>query len=236
MRKFIKFLILAMLSTTGLVDRVFSVDLTVQEIAVKMKTAPDPNGAYRNCKSYFLKQEMTTDKNKATMEATFKTPDMSKSVTLLDGKIVYTVIFNNGKSWSIDASGTKKEITGIELDRMIFMNKMQEPHLSLTDIFSKIDLSEAKIGQMDCYVLKCSTSSDKLDPMTFFVDKKDFLTKKIETEKNGKTYSAEIKKYSLVQGVLVASETLIEYMGSKQTLILVDYRLNVDVPDSEFAP
>ena len=47
---------------------------------------------------------------------------------------------------------------------------------------------------------------------------------------------AETKKYSLLQGVLVGSETVIEFQGNKQTLIVVDYKLNVEVADSEFEP
>lgn len=211
-------------------------DLTVNEIADKMSIAPDPNGLYRECKSYFLKQKLVNDKSEIIIEATFKAPDMSKSVTFVDGKPVYKVFYNKGKAWSVDSNGNKKEIEGVELENMKIMNKMQDPHSTILNVFKKIVLSEGKSGEIDCYLLKCSYGENEKDEMTFYVNKKDFLTRKIVTMKDKMPYVAEIKKYSLLQGVLVASETAIEFQGNKQTLIVIDYKLNVEVADSEFVP
>ena len=211
-------------------------DLTVGEIANKMSKAPDPNGLYKECKSFFLKQKLVNDKSEIIVEVTFKVPDMSKSVTLVDGKAVNKVFFKRGNAWSVDSNGNKKEIKGVELESMKIMNNLQNPNSTISNVFKKIDLREGKSGETDCYLLKCCYGENDKDEMTFYVDKKDFLTRKIAMVKDKKPYLAETKKYSLLQGVLVGSETMIEFQGNKQTLIVVDYKLNVEVADSEFEP
>lgn len=210
--------------------------ISIDEIAEKMKNAADPNGIYKNAKSFFIVQTMHIGDSELRMETSYKSPLMSRCVTLLDGKVVNTTIFNNDKAWSISPDGKATEITGAELETMKAMNRMQEPNTSIKDVFSNISVSEQRIGQNDFFVLKCSTSASDFVPMEYFVDKKDFLTKRIVTQRQGKPYIAEIKKYSLYQGVLVAAETQIEYGNVKQTILINDYKLNVEFENTLFRP
>ncbi len=208
----------------------------VAEIADRMKAAADPNGAYKKSYSYSQKQKLEAGGNTYIMETVYKVPAMSKTETTINDKLINTLIYNDGKAWSIDPDGEKTEIGGGELLALTVMNKMQSPDASLCKIFEKITIKEGKLGQNDCFILECEAGGPDIYKMDFYVDKKDYLTKKMVTSRNGSPYVAEIKKYSLLQGVLLASETSVEYNGSKSLIYLMDYKLNIDIPDSKFKP
>lgn len=218
-------------------DNSYVPDIKLKELAGKMVNAVDPNGIYRKSNSYFLKQDIVFDGKVLTNETTFKDPDMSKTVTYLDGKIIQKTVCNGKKCWATDRDGKKSEITGKDLDRIKLFDAMSSPRGTIVDVFGSIEFAgEEEVGESLCYILICYPKVKELPPLALYVSKNDYLTRKVITVKDNKAYAAEIKKYSLLKGVMIASETEMDVNNDRkmELMTVTDYKLNIDVPDSEF--
>lgn len=201
-----------------------------------MKSASDPNGILQNAKSYYLKQKLERENNEISIEITFKFPNKSRTVSTINGKTAEQMLFNGEKCWIVAPSGDKKEFKGQDMERFKLFNSIGTSKDGFTDSFQNVEISEDDSTPIKCYKLTCTPKYKDLAPIIIYVGKDDFLTKKISTTKDGKPYTAEIKKYSLFKGVMVASETIIESDGHKETMTAVDYKLDVDANDSIFEP
>lgn len=218
-------------------DKSYVSDIQIKELAEKMVNAVDPNGIYRKSNSYFLKQDIGFNGKTITYEVTFKFPDMSRTVTYLDGKVIQKTVFNGKACWVTDRKNRKTEITGKNLERIKFLDQMSSAKGTILDVFDKVEFAgEAKIYESPCYILYCYPKEKDLEPIVLYVSKTDYLTRKIITMKDRKPYIAIIKKYALFKGIMVASETEMDMDndGKMELMTLTDYRIDVDVPDSEF--
>ena len=218
-------------------DKSYVPDIQLKELAEKMVNAVDPNGIYRKSNSYFLKQDIEFDGKVLTYEFTFKNPDKSKTVAYLDGKVIQKTICDGKKCWVSDMNNKKSEITGQDFERMKLLDEMSSPSGTILDVFGKVEFAgEAKVYDSPCYILYCYPKSKELEPLVIYVSKSDYLTRKIITVRNGKTYAAIIRKYALFKGVMIASETErdINNDGKMELMTVTDYEINAAVPDSEF--
>lgn len=221
----------------------FKADMTVAEISERMEKATDPNDYYRNSKSYILKQEMKTmlngEKTTFTIEVKFKLPNFLKTTTFKDGKVVSSVLFDGKKAWEIKDTGENEAITGKRLELVKTFAAVGHPANTLMTVFPKIDASEIKVGPKEYYKLVCHPKYKDISPYTIYVGKNNFLTKRLETKMYVKgqsfDYTSIIDRYSMYKGVMIASEsTVILNKNIKQVFHVIDYQLNVKIPDSEF--
>ena len=209
--------------------------ITVDEIALKMKKAVDPDGVYAECKSFYIRQKLTSKNNASLIiESTFKPPDRSIVTTSFNGLVILKTVCDGDKAWSLAPNGEKKEIKGIDLERMIIHNRMSNPKNSIKDVFESIEVGEETLDGVECYTLLCKPAMSQVAPFVFYVGKNDFLVKKISTDRDGAKYDAVIRAYSKIDGVVTATETSISFAGNEDTMTVMEFKLNVDVPDSEF--
>jgi outer membrane lipoprotein-sorting protein len=218
--------------------------MTVAEISERMEKATDPNDYYRKSKSYILKQEMQTKQDGEdvtyTIEIQFKLPNFLKTTTFKDGKPISSVLFDGKKAWEIKSdTGENEPITGKRLELVKTFAAIGHPANTLMTVFPKIDVSEIKVGPREYYKLVCYPKYDDIAPYTMYVGKNNFLTKRLETKmyvKGGSIdYTSIIDRYSMYKGVMIASEsTVILNTTTKQIFHVIDYQLDVDIPDSEF--
>jgi outer membrane lipoprotein-sorting protein len=212
-------------------------DITIEALSDKMVAAVDPNGTYRKSTSYFMKQDIAmTDGKTLTMEVTFKIPDKSSSVVYLDGKPVQRTACNGNQAW-IYRDNQKAEVVGKDFERIKLFDAISSPTGTILDAFAKVEFAgEAQVEGAPCYILYCHPKAKDLEPLIRYVSKTDFLTRKLITLKDGKPYLASIRKYALVKGVMIATETEMDINddGKPELMTVTDYRLNVDPPDSLF--
>ncbi len=219
------------------VDPAYKPDIQLKDLAGKMRDAVDPNGIYRKSSSYYLKQDIKMSGKVVSIEVTFKSPNRSKTVIMVDGKTVQTTLCNGTKCWKVDKEGGKTEVTGGDLDRIKLFDALSAPSGTILDVFETIEFAgEQVVVDSPCYILLCHSKAKDVEPIALFVSKKDFLNRKIITTRGGQPYMAEIRKYSLLKGVMIATETEIDIDndGEKDLMTVTDYRLDIDIPDSFF--
>ena len=219
------------------VDKAYVPDIQLSVLAEKMRNAVDPNGLYRKSVSYYLKQEIKTDSNLLTIEVTFKSPDKSKTVFSIDGETIQTTVCNGSKCWKIDKDGDMVGVTGGDLERLKLFDALSAPSGTILDVFAKVEFAgEENVYGTPCYILLCHPKSPDLAPIALYASKTDYLNRKIVTAKDGEPYVAEIRKYSLLKGVMIASETEMDINGDgrKELMTVTDYTLDVNVPDASF--
>ncbi|HBC89060.1 MAG TPA: hypothetical protein DCZ94_19140 [Lentisphaeria bacterium] len=219
------------------VDKNYVPDITLQELAEKMKNTVDPNGIYRKSTSYYLRQDIRIQGRKITLEVIFKVPNKSRTVVSLDNKILSKTVCNGVSAWSISEEGAKTEIKGVDLERLKLLDAMSAPQGTILDVFEKVEFAgEDKVYDSPCYVLICSPKQKEISPIAMYVSKGDYLTRKVITSKDGNPYIAQIRKYALVKGVMVGTETEVDMNddGKSELMELTDYKLNLEIPDKEF--
>ncbi len=220
---------------------VLAQELDSRQMSLKIKNASDPNGVFQSAKSYLMKQKILVSGGKPAefeAEMKFKEPDRVRSSYFYKGKLVSAIIMNADKVWRISgADNSISEITGDELARTNLLHKISSPKSMLCDIFGEIKIDKVRINDEELYQLFCRPRDERLPQITFFVGVGDFLQRRMfTTNEKGEPYSAEILKYSLADNVFVPAETRIMSGGIVQKLILEEFVLNAEIPDSEFEP
>ncbi len=211
--------------------------MPVDELMSKMRKSFDPNGVLQNAKAYYLRQKLQSEGGQTFIEMTFKFPDKSRTVTTVDGKIQSLLVYNGGKCWMIDGNGEKRQMQGEDLERFKLFNALGAcANIDLKEIFEKVYVFDDDEGPEKYYRVVCIPKFKDLAPIAIYVGKDDYLTKKIVTRKAGLSYVVETKKYSLVRGVMIASETEIFYAADRERLTVVEYRLDPETEDAMFEP
>ena len=224
-----------------------SADITVEELSAKIEKAADPKGIFQKCHSYLLKQEMSGEDNNGssytrTVEIKFKLPFYLKTTTYMNDKPVLIVIFDGKTARSINCETDQiTEFKGLSYELVEVLANLGHPSSTMTSVFPKIELSEVTVSALvpeKYYKAVCYSKYEDLPPITFYIGKKNFLTKKLETNRFTATgsykYVSETEKYSMYDGVWVASESKVTAGGATYAYKIIEYKMNVDIPDSEF--
>jgi len=172
-----------------------------------------------------------------TYEVLFKFPGKFRTVMSLDNKILLKITSNGNACYSVNDKGEKTEIKGVEFDRMKLLDEMSSTKGTILDVFEKVEFAgEEKVMDSQCYILICHPKFKNLEPIVLYVSKTDYLLRRLITLKDGTPYIASIRKYALIKGVMVATETERDINGDGTTdlMILTDYKLNIDMPDKSF--
>lgn len=222
-------------------------DITVKELSEEMEKAADPKGVFIKCQSYLLKQEMSGMENngkpfKRMVEIKFKSPNHLKTTTYTNNKPVITVIFDGKKAWNINCETEQvTEVKGMSYELIEVLANLGHPSSTMLSVFPKVDLSELPASGSPpekYYKAVCYSKYEDLPPITFYIGKDNFLTKRLETTRFTKDgsykYISETDKYAMYDGVWVSSESRIIIGDTVFTYKVIDYKLNIDIPDSEF--
>jgi outer membrane lipoprotein-sorting protein len=213
--------------------------LSIKELCSKIRDAADPDGFFRNAESYLIRQKITViggERGEFYGEIKFKKPDKIRSSYFYKGKLMSAVVINGGKAWNISgADGSASDISGIEFDRLKLFHQIANPSTALSDVFEDIRFEKTEENGESFYVLSCRTKLENIPAIVFYVGAKDFLQRRmISSDDKGNPYSAEIVKYSLIDRILIPSETKVLTGGVQQQIVLETFKINIDIDDSEF--
>ena len=221
-------------------------DISKQQLVERMLATSDPTGVYRKANSYIQRQEQelsgSSKKSYYVIEIKFKRPNKFKVTTLKEWKPISALIFNGDKAWRVNYKTQKYTVLeGLAFKRAKLFFSMGQPGNEYSKIFPEVKLTEWIKGAEQYYKLVCDAKVKGISPITIFVGKNNFLTKRLELNletADGKRehYASTMEKYALYEGVMVASLSTVEFMGKKTKYGMIDYQLNIDLEDSEFQP
>ncbi len=218
--------------------------IKLSTLVKKMRQVTDPQGECLRCKTYILKQKMLTEDGKPDEKYEItsmfqKEPYFTKQIIYKNGKPESISLYDGKNAWSIDPeSGKNKPLTGIRLDVVRALSKIGNPAYSYSDIFPKIDVKEVIAGTIPYYKLICHPKTKNLEYFTIYVDKNNYVTRKVTFRfKNAQymiNYSSYTDKYKRFDGVLMPLITTVEANGKKYQYEILEFKLNAEFPPNTF--
>ena len=216
----------------------------------KMDKAMDPNGAFRKADSYIQREMLKIEgifvDSIYQIDLKYKKPHFFKLTTLENNQPVSAVIFNAGSAWQVDYNEKKvSEITGTDLLRVNMLYKLTSPAEKYSRLFKTIEVFRSKIKDdpAEYYKIVCGSVKDG-NVINIYVDAKDFLPRRIisdltlviKSRKQQFESDCNIESYELMDNVMIPQKSASVSNGIESSSTVFDYKLNADIPDSEFLP
>ena len=242
----------------GLNDPGEPADLTVEQLIKHMEAATDPEGNFKNAKSYILRQviveesQKDVDENpfsqrtKTTVdqyetEIKFRKPDFERQISYRNGEPFTSLLFKEGRAWTIDPKKSKAtEITGHQLRLFHVFNSFSHPNKNLEDVFSSIDISTVYLNAVRHYRVVCRAADVEIAPYVMYVNANTYITSKMETilyTDDGQEflYVAYPGNFEKRSGVLMPTITkTIIGEDRHEVVLLKEFELNVTFSDDVF--
>lgn len=242
----------------GLNDPGEPADLTVEQLIKHMEAATDPEGNFKNAKSYILRQviveetQKDADDNPFTQrtkpsvdqyesELKFRKPDFERQTSYRNGEPFASLLFKEGRAWTIDPKKNRAtEITGHQLRLFHVFNSFSHPNNNLEDVFSRIDISTVYLRGARHYRVVCRTDDLEIAPYVMYVNADTYITTKMETilyTDDGEEflYLAIPSKFEKRSGVLMPTVTSTTIGEDRHEVILLkEFELNVTFSDDVF--
>ena len=233
-------------------------DLTVDQLIKHMDAATDPEGKFKNAKSYILRQviveesQKDVDENpfsqrtKTTVdqfetEIKFRKPDFERQISYRNGEPFTSLLFKEGRAWTIDPKkGKATEITGHQLRLFHVFNSFSHPNNNLEDVFSTIDLSTVYLNGARHYRVVCRADDVEIAPYVMYVNANTYITSKMETilyTDDGQEflYVAYPGSFEKRSGVLMPTITrTIIGEDRHEVVLLKEFELNVTFSEDVF--
>ena len=242
----------------GLNDPGEPADLTVDQLIKHMEAATDPEGKFKNAKSYILRQVIVeesqkdaddnpfTQKTKTSVdqyesELKFRKPDFERQTSYRNGEPFACLLFKEGQAWNIDPKKNQATaITGHQLRLFRVFNSFSHPNNNLEDVFSRIEISTVYLKGARHYRVVCRTDDLEIAPYVMYVHADTFITTRMETilyTDGGQEflYRAIPSRYEKRSGVLmptIISTTIGE--DRNDVILLKEFELNVTFSDDVF--
>ncbi len=219
-------------------------DISMQELEKKMLQARDPDNVFAKASTYVQKIMVTLNGRKFLMESKFAAPDKFRINTLIDNRMVSSLILNGNAAWLIDFKNKKvTPITGTRLEQMKIFYAFGNPEASYRKFFSQVDLTLCRIGENEYYLMHCISRFDDQKPLDIYVGKDNFLIKRMHTSflsGDGRNtfsdYDATVEKYMLSEGVLMPEIVRTVNAGNEQLTEVIYSKLNAKIAPEEFLP
>ena len=240
--------VLAVLFFTGCAsssDILSPSDLPLAEIEKRIDKAADPSGVFEKSRTYQILQQISIprfldDPEESLMEVKFEHPAKFCMTSFVDNKPVATFCSDGKSGWAADHSSRKIKIfDGAELHRLRVMSQLGNPRESYEKIFPKVEVFRCTNEYGNFYRIDCY-GKNQTDPISVYVDAKDFFIRRIKFDlpvgSGRMDYDARIEKYELREGVMIPVETFITQNGEKMVSKITSYRLNVNIPETDFVP
>jgi hypothetical protein len=242
----------------GLNDPGEPADLTVDQLIMHMDAATDPEGKFKNAKSYILRQviveesQKDVDENpfsqrtKTTVdqyetEIKFRKPDFERQISYRNGEPFTSLLFKEGRAWTIDPKKSKAtEITGHQLRLFHVFNSFSHPNKNLEDVFSSIDISTVYLNAVRHYRVVCRAADVEIAPYVMYVNANTYITSKMETilyTDDGQEflYVAYPGNFEKRSGVLMPTITKTVIGEDRHEVVLLkEFELNVTFSDDVF--
>lgn len=221
-------------------------DITIGQLSARMDRAADPDHAFRNCKSYLMKQNLFLmhggAKDFQSIEIRFQAPDKMRSVTFRSGKPTCIEIYNAGKAWRIDCATRKVTPIppGLQLELFRLFIRQGTPSLSVTQIFKKVTIDMQFVEGVKVYRLICDPEIDGIAPYVKYVNGRTFLIEKMATVQyiNGKKflYVTIPADYAWYGDIRLPRTSTVTLMDATRISKLTEFKINVEFPASDFLP
>ena len=242
----------------GLNDPGEPADLTVEQLIKHMDAATDPEGKFKNAKSYILRQVIVeesqkdvddnpfTQRTRAAVdqyetEIKFRKPDFQRQVSYRNGEPFASLLYKEGRAWTIDPKKDKAtEITGHQLRLFHVFNSFSHPSNNLEDVFSTIEISTVYLRGARHYRVVCRCDDLEIAPYVMYVNANTFITTKMETilyTDDGQEflYVALPDRFEKRSGVLMPTITKTTIGEDRHEVILLrEFELNVTFSDDVF--
>ena len=242
----------------GLNDPGEPADLTVDQLILHMEAATDPEGKFKNAKSYILRQviveetQKDVDENpfsqrtKTTVdqyetEIKFRKPDFERQISYRNGEPFTSLLFKEGRAWTIDPKKSKAtEITGHQLRLFHVFNSFSHPNNNLEDVFSSIEISTVYLNAARHYRVVCRADDVEIAPYVMYVNANTYITSKMETilyTDDGQEflYVALPDRFEKRNGVLMPTITkTIIGEDRHEVVLLKEFELNVTFSEDVF--
>ena len=233
-------------------------DLSVEQLIMRMEAATDPEGKFKNAKSYILRQvvveesEKDVDSNPFSQrtktsvdqyetEIKFRKPDFERQISYRNGEPFASLLFKGGRAWTIDPKKSKAtEITGKQLRLFHVFNSFSHPNKNLEDVFSSIDISTVYLNAVRHYRVVCRAADVEIAPYVMYVNANTYITSKMETilyTDDGQEflYVAYPGNFEKRSGVLMPTITkTIIGEDRHEVVLLKEFELNVTFSDDVF--
>ncbi|MBP5224212.1 MAG: hypothetical protein J6Z38_01310 [Lachnospiraceae bacterium] len=242
----------------GLNDPGEPADLTVEQLIKHMDAATDPEGNFKNAKSYILRQviveesQKDVDDNPFTQrtrtsvdqyesEIKFRKPDFERQISYRNGEPFASLLFKEGRAWTIDPKKSKAtEITGHQLRLFYIFNSFSHPNKNLEDVFSTIEISTVYLRGARHYRVVYRADDVEIAPYVMYVNPNTFITTKMETilyTDDGQEFHnvALPDRFEKRSGVLMPTITKTTIGEDRHEVILLrEFELNVTFSDDVF--
>ncbi len=242
----------------GLNDPGEPADLTVEQLIKHMEAATDPEGNFKNAKSYILRQviveesQKDVDDNPFTQrtrtsvdqyetEIKFRKPDFQRQISYRNGEPFASLLYKGGRAWTIDPKkGKATEITGHQLRLFHIFNSFSHPNNNLEDVFSTIEISTVYLNAARHYRVVCRADDVEIAPYVMYVNANTFITTKMETilyTDSGEEflYVAQPDRFEKRSGVVMPTITKTTIGEDRHEVILLrEFELNVTFSDDVF--
>ena len=242
----------------GLNDPGEPANLSVEQLIMHMEAATDPEGNFKNAKSYILRQVIVeesqkdvddspfTQRKKTSVdqyetEIKFRKPDFERQVSYRNGEPFASLLFKEGRAWTIDPKKDKAtEITGHQLRLFHVFNSFSHPNNNLEDVFSNIDISTVYLRGARHYRVVCRTDDVEIAPYVMYVHADTFVTTKMETilytdDGQEYLYVAIPDRFEKRNGVLIPTITKTTIGEDRHEVILLrEFELNVTFSEDVF--
>ena len=216
-------------------------DLTVEELLARREAATDPSGAYKNARTFYMRQVVTRpsegifdSETKTVIETRFQKPEIFKMTSFAGNQPVSEVIFNGSEAVRVDLKAmTVTRITGDELDILRTSFVFGAPGSDLRSVFRDIRIVMVTIDNVDYYKLICVPAlSDRVPVFEVLVDSRDFLTssfKAIGTTGDDRSfvYEGTIDNYSNYDDVMIPDHCTMRSGRDKWNTQVVRFLLGV---------
>ncbi|MDD5597570.1 MAG: hypothetical protein PHV82_06475 [Victivallaceae bacterium] len=205
----------------------------------KMRKAMDPEGLYRESKSYVQKQMLMVEKDwedekNYIVEVKYKRPDKLKMTTMEDNHPTTSIIFNGKNAWIVYYNDRKRVLLqGEQLEKMKVLFALGRPDNTYQNIFKEVKLFETELDGRPYYKLICNSKFKDQPPFVVYVGMNNFLTKRIEIPPQ---VTSVIDRYGIYDGVIIPEQTTEIVGDSRKRYEIIMYKLNVDIDDEEFFP
>jgi len=222
-------------------EELMPADISVEELEKRMAEATDPNGRYRDARSFVMKQVVETkrfmEKSEVQMvETKFLRPQYFKITTYDDNQPQVALISNGECSWRVDYAAKKvKLLDADELRQVKKFSDITSPGSRLSDIFKNITVQKCLIGDDVFYKVACPGEDNTV--LNAYVGVDSCQIERITIVKDGNlVYDSSLKGYGLYEGVRIPEETVVRSGDSEQVFKVIYCKLNSPIELSEFRP
>lgn len=223
-------------------------DMSAAQLIEQMNRATDPDRKWRDCKSYILRQStrqenvtgQTRTQNYFTQEIKYRQPEQMRQTQFRNGEPFSTLLYRDGKVWTISSNGAAHEITRrreTELTKSFL--GFSNPKADVLKEFHSVEVAVVYEDGKRLYRMVCRNANPRIAPYVKYISAETFLTVRIETvnyaaDGQQYRYSSEPAEYRWINGVQIATKIHATTGRKTEEYTVEEFLIDPAVADSDF--